>query len=93
MLLQIFDEILVNAADNRLRGSEMTFIDVTIGNDDEGKFRVTVKNDGDIVPLRIDEKEQLYIPELLLGHLMTGSNFNDTEVNMFVCRSCYNTIL
>jgi DNA topoisomerase-2 len=29
-LLKIFDEILVNAADNRQRGAEMTYIDVRV---------------------------------------------------------------
>jgi DNA gyrase/topoisomerase IV subunit B len=61
----------------------MTYIDVNIGYNKMGNFRISVKNDGEIIPLTFDTKEKLYIPELILGNLLTGSNFDDTEV--YIC--------
>lgn len=79
-LLKIFDEILVNAADNFQRGEKMTRIDVTISTDkDTGEVALSVRNDGKIIPIEKHKKEKIYIPELIFGHLLTGSNFDDTQ--------------
>lgn len=78
-LLKIFDEILVNAADNRRRDPKMSVIKVSIsmvGNE----LEISVENDGIGIPIAVHPTEQLYIPELIFGHLLTGSNFDDNEV-------------
>jgi hypothetical protein len=31
------------------------------------------------IPVKLHEKHNLYVPELIFGHLLTGSNFDDTE--------------
>lgn len=66
----------------------MTYIDVDIGNDDLGNFQICVKNDGEIIPLKFDAKENLFVPELILGNLLTGSNFDDTQVYRMITKSC-----
>ncbi|KAI0890325.1 type II DNA topoisomerase [Annulohypoxylon maeteangense] len=75
-LYKIFDEILVNAADNKQRDTTMTYMKVTI-NRQEGQ--ITVENNGKGIPVEIHDKEKVYIPELVFGHLLAGSNFDDDE--------------
>lgn len=75
-LYKIFDEILVNAADNKQRDSGMTYMKVTI---DRTEGRISVENNGKGIPVEIHEKENVWIPELVFGHLLAGSNFDDEE--------------
>ncbi|KAI6093516.1 type II DNA topoisomerase [Hypoxylon rubiginosum] len=75
-LYKIFDEILVNAADNKQRDKSMTYMKVTI-NRQEGQ--ITVENNGKGIPVEMHEKEKVYIPEMVFGHLLAGSNFDDDE--------------
>ncbi|CAI7890970.1 unnamed protein product [Closterium sp. NIES-53] len=63
-LYKIFDEILVNAADNKQRDSSMDAIKVTID---------TAKN-----KIQVHAKEGCYVPELIFGHLLTSSNYDDS---------------
>lgn len=53
----------------------MSTIRVDISGED-GVIRIY--NDGRGIPVHIHKKEGLYIPELLFGHLLTGSNFDDS---------------
>ena len=65
-LYKIFDEILVNALDNRQRDPEGTSaIDIDI--DDAG--RISVRNDGRGIPVRRHATEGLWVPEMILGEL------------------------
>lgn len=73
---KIFDEILVNAADNKQRDKAMSYIKITI-NREEGE--ISVENDGKGIPVEMHDKEGIYIPELVFGHLLAGSNFDDNE--------------
>ena len=41
--------------------------------------RLTVWNDGRGIPVELHPTEQLYVPELIFGHLLTGSNFDDDQ--------------
>lgn len=75
-LYKIFDEILVNAADNSQRDSSMTNLKVTI---DRESGEISVENNGKGIPVEIHEKEKCYVPELIFGHLLTGSNYDDNE--------------
>lgn len=75
-LFKIFDEIMVNAADVKQRNSSMTYIKITI-NRESGE--IMVENNGKGIPVEIHEKEKIYIPELIFGHLLAGSNFDDEE--------------
>jgi DNA topoisomerase-2 len=75
-LYKIFDEILVNAADNKQRDSTMNKIDVII---DRLDGFISVSNNGKSIPVVIHKEHNVYIPELVFGHLLTGSNFDDNE--------------
>ncbi|MCO5599921.1 hypothetical protein L7F22_054028 [Adiantum nelumboides] len=73
---KIFDEILVNAADNKVRDTSMDTIKVTI---DKEEGSISVWNNGRGIPIEIHEKEGIYIPELIFGNLLTSSNYDDAE--------------
>ena len=80
-LLHIFDEILVNAADNRHRnntkaGIVMSTIKVNI---DAEKNEISIYNDGAAIPILLHPTEKILIPELIFFHLLTSSNYNDTQ--------------
>lgn len=78
-LYKIFDEVLVNAADNVQRNRSTTEIRVTI---DEKAGRFTVWNNGRGVPVKRHADEGVYVPEMVFGQLLTGSNFDDAEVKV-----------
>ena len=40
---------------------------------------ITVWNNGDGVPVQIHKEEKVYVPEMIFGHLLTSSNYNDNE--------------
>lgn len=74
-LYKIFDEILVNAADNKQRDPEgMTYLKVSIN---RSTGEICVENNGKGIPVEMHEKEKVYIPEMVFGHLLAGSNFDD----------------
>ncbi|KAI0409549.1 DNA topoisomerase [Xylaria palmicola] len=75
-LYKIFDEILVNAADNKQRDDSMSYMKIHI-NRTEGY--ISVENNGKGIPVEMHEKENVYVPELVFGHLLAGSNFDDEE--------------
>ncbi|XP_071690080.1 DNA topoisomerase 2 [Rutidosis leptorrhynchoides] len=74
-LYKIFDEILVNAADNKQRDPKMDTVKVNI--DVEGNC-ISVFNNGDGIPVEIHQEEGVYVPEMIFGHLLTSSNYDDT---------------
>ena len=75
-LYKIFDEIIVNAADNKQRDPKMSRIDVRI---DAVTGEIDVWNNGLGIPVEKHKTENMYVPELIFGHLLTGSNYNDNE--------------
>ena len=73
--LKCFDELLTNATDNRARGAGTTEIRVTV-NPAEGWIQVW--NNGTGIPATVHPDHGVYVPELVFGHLLAGSNFDDT---------------
>ena len=73
-LYKIFDEILVNASDNKQRDDSMTELRVVIDGD-----TISIQNNGSGIPVVMHNNEGCYVPELIFGHLLTGSNFDDSE--------------
>lgn len=79
-LYKIFDEILVNAADNKVRDPDgQTQIKVVI---DADKGMVSVMNNGEGIPVQKHKEHDLWVPEMIFGRLMTGSNYDDTEAKV-----------
>lgn len=73
-LYKIFDEILVNAADNKQNDKNMDTIKVTVSRENG---EISVYNNGRGIPIEIHAKEGIYIPEMIFGHLLTSSNYDD----------------
>jgi DNA topoisomerase-2 len=78
-LLKIFDEIVVNAADNFSRSNLLREIRVNVERPEANKLLISVQNDGPSIPIQLHPTEGIYVPELIFGHLLTGSNFNDKD--------------
>lgn len=86
--LKIFDEILVNALDHRVRqngrlaakgaatadGHPVKHIDVTVS-----PTKICVRNDGDGIPVDMHPDTGLWAPELIFGNLLTSSNYDKAE--------------
>ena len=79
-ILRIFVEALSNAVDNveRSKGTSTpcTKIKVTIN---EKTGETSIWNDGDVVPIEINEDEKCYNHSMIFGQLLTGSNYDDEE--------------
>ena len=85
-LFKIFDEILVNAADNYQNDSSMKYIKVNI---DRKANKISVKNDGEGIPVKIHKTYNMYVPQLIFGNLLTSSNYNDDEKKVTGGRNGY----
>ena len=75
-LLKIFDEILVNAADNKQRDAAMSELKVDI---DQASGSISVFNNGRGIPVELHREEGVYVPELIFGQLLTSSNYDDAD--------------
>jgi DNA topoisomerase-2 len=88
-LLKIFDEILVNAIDrNSLHPKQVSSISVAL---DKQSGSVTIENNGPLggIGVRMHEKEGLWNPELVFGHLLTSTNYDDTQKRIVGGRNGY----
>lgn len=72
--IKIFDEILTNASDHYWKTLDVKTIKIKIDSD-----KITIENDGCGIPVIMHETENVYIPELIFSHLLSGSNFDDTK--------------
>ena len=98
-LYKIYDEILVNAADQYVRLSvdksgkkivPVTKIEVNI-NPAEGW--ISVYNNGSGIPTGIDKKEGIHHPELVFSVLLTSGNYNAKEEKIVGGRNGYGSKL
>lgn len=99
---KIVDEILVNAADNKV-GSQgnldaQTLIAMKINDSNMDTIKVnidvqgstiSVYNNGHGIPIEMHSKEKIYIPELIFGHLLSSSNYDDDEKKLTGGRNGY----
>ena len=93
-LVHLVDEILINAADNRHRavdgsgggGSQrrMSYIDIAIT-----PSHITITNDGQCIPVLPHPVHHMYVPELIFGHLLTSSNYDDSQERLVGGRHGY----
>ncbi len=79
-LLKIFDEVLVNALDQRVRllqkksDAPMKHLEVVIAPD-----RITVRNDGEGIPVEEHPVHKMYTPQMIFGNLLSSSNYKDKD--------------
>lgn len=85
-LYKIFDEILVNAADNKQNDKNMSEIRVTV---DRETGEVSVRNDGKGIPIEIHKQHGIYVPEMIFGNLLTSSNYDDNQQKVTGGRNGY----
>jgi DNA topoisomerase-2 len=82
-LYKLFDEGIVNARDHVVRMIQsnnidkkfVTFIDTNISEDGT----ITITNDGNGIDVAKHPENQLWIPEMIFGHLRTSTNYNKDE--------------
>uniref|UniRef100_A0A674EDT1 DNA topoisomerase 2 n=1 Tax=Salmo trutta TaxID=8032 RepID=A0A674EDT1_SALTR len=85
-LYKIFDEILVNAADNKQRDKNMSTIKISI---DPESNTITIWNNGKGIPVVEHKDEKMYVPALIFGHLLTSSNYDDEQKKVTGGRNGY----
>ncbi|KAH9511358.1 DNA topoisomerase 2-beta [Dermatophagoides farinae] len=81
LLYKIFDEILVNAADNKQRDESMDCIRIDI---DVDRNEITIYNNGKGIPVFEHETEECYVPTLIFDTVLTPSNCYDDEEKKLV---------
>jgi DNA topoisomerase-2 len=94
--VKIFDEILVNSIDQySLYPKKVKEIVVAV----QSEGAISIQNSGVSIPIKKHEKEKgpdgspIWIPELIFGHLLTSSNYNDTEQRVTGGRNGYGSKL
>ncbi|KAL3051260.1 hypothetical protein OYC64_001514 [Pagothenia borchgrevinki] len=85
-LYKIFDEILVNAADNKQRDKSMNCIKINI---DVENNTISVWNNGKGIPVVQHKVEKVFVPALIFGQLLTSSNYDDDEKKVTGGRNGY----
>ena len=79
-LYKIFDEVLTNASDHKVRSSMQQDIrqvkNIKVHVTDE---YISVENDGTGIDVEIHPKEKVYVPEMIFGHLRTSTNYDKNE--------------
>lgn len=74
--MKIFDEVLTNATDHSFRHPEVTQIKI---NYSQETGEISVYNNGPGIPVVEHQEHKMYVPELIFGHLLTGSNYDDSD--------------
>lgn len=81
-LYKLFDEAIVNCRDHVIRmlgqdsSQNVTYIEITISDDGT----LTFQNDGDGVDVVKHPEYNIWIPELIFGHLRTSTNYDINAV-------------
>ena len=70
---KIFDEIIVNAADNKQRDPNMDRMEVDIN---AKRGIISVMNNGKGIPVVMHKEHNCYVPTLIFGQLLTVSTYN-----------------
>lgn len=74
--IKIFDEVITNSIDeSKRKGSKLNTIKVDVSPKDNS---ITIWDNGGI-PVIKHKEYKMYIPEVVFGNLMSGSNYDDTE--------------
>ena len=84
-LYKLFDEGIVNCRDHVMRMLSLYAIDkttFTVGNihiDIDADGTITMMNDGNGIDIAKHPENDIWIPELIFGHLRTSTNYNKSE--------------
>ena len=82
-LYKIFDEVLVNAIDQHVRTendeSVKNKVNIIKVNFDVPNNTISVFNNGNGIPIVEHKDHQVWVPELIFGHLLTSSNYDKNE--------------
>lgn len=89
-LFKIFDELLVNALDQCVIDPTVDKIAVEV-NTETGC--ISVLNTGRGIPIERHDYNNLWVPELIFGELLTSSNYNDNEQRVTGGRNGYGSKL
>lgn len=73
--LKIFDEVVTNSVDEHKRNVKLNRIDINV---DLELGKISIKDNGGI-PVLIHKEHNQYVPEVIFGNLMSGSNYDDSE--------------
>ena len=73
-LYKLYDEIISNAYDEAVRNKNVKNIYVGIIDN-----TISIMNDGSSVGIVMDKKNNIYVPELIFGHLLTSSTFTEEK--------------
>jgi DNA topoisomerase-2 len=80
-LFKIFDELIVNALDHVTRqaanADKVKRVTQMVVNLTPTSFEVF--NDGEGIPVTLHPEYKVMVPELIFGHLLTSSNYDETE--------------
>nr|NVI79324.1 topoisomerase 2 [Cucujiformia] len=76
----------VNAADNKQRDKKMDCIKVEINRETN---TISIWNNGQGIPVVMHKDENMYVPTMIFGHLLTSSNYNDEEEKVTGGRNGY----
>jgi DNA topoisomerase-2 len=71
--IKIFDEVITNSIDESRRNKKLNRIDVCVDKD-----KISIKDNGGI-PVVKHKEYKIYVPEVIFGNLMSGTNYDDTE--------------
>lgn len=78
--IRLFIEVVSNAVDNVWRSHEFNipckYIKINI---DKENHTFSCWNDGKTIPIELHKDENIYIPEMIFGKLLTSSNYDDSE--------------
>lgn len=73
--LKIVDEVVTNSVDEHKRNDKLNTLKVDV---DIETGRIEVEDNGGI-PVVIHKEHNQYVPEVIFGNLMSGSNYDDSD--------------
>ena len=87
-LYKLFDEGLVNAIDQFVRMKIMAKENPELNVRTVKNIKISISekvvsiwNDGDGIDIELHSEQKMYVPELIFGHLLTSSNYADSDGN------------
>lgn len=87
-LYKIVDEVIVNSVDHATRtaseaaGADLQRVKNIRVDVDAASGEITVFNDGEGIPVVVHDEHGVYIPSMIFGEMMTGTNYDDSEERM-----------